>query len=787
LTDPERQKLNRGTAAKVVEVFKRLPSGTEMASVALAGSAKRGWYRESARALLEVFGERDAPRFSALLAALSPQTSVESNLTNALRTWVTWTQYQRPTDRASIIKVLAESVQGGKGEESILPSWINNTVRALQAEDPANVVLSGPKVDSFRRNLNAEFEHVTNDAWMANYALVEQTLFSGSLTPTGTDPGKGPGYVAMSAMVRQAARELTKMTGEQWTPAEVQETVWSWAKAAYEMAEAAGETRSVRQIIEDQALTSDIINSVPDFAGLFNEGRYRQILEEAGYGPELARLERGADAARADRAGAAPAESGTAGETAAAAGSAAQAEALINPRHLQRAASRLDRLREARRSEDGPRFARERPLSKISEAYQEAADRRVWQPVAAFTTRILSKVKLANDTPPEFRRLVRQMRAKQQIAAEQAANVAKHGRELDPDLRKVVSDYIEGEMKVGTVPPQVVTDIATMMQVAHKAQGKRLVELGMLAPESHERLSGAGRYLARYYTKHILNNPFDRALRTTIRQGIQGDRLRGRGTFEPIKAGDWPQYKALGWQLRGMDDAEVRDLGRDTEIRVWRDWTKAEREKMGEIRDAVYRYTRGYMEASRDIAMGELFADMVERGIAKNSDPGGGYHQVPATQIPGTGVQRYGKLAGKWVPDAVWDDLKVIRPEDPGSARATLTRAYLKALALWKEGKTSLNPVVHGNNIVSNVIMADLAGISPWDGKAYYRAAKEYMRKGKLYREAQEAGLFGTEFYGQEIRQMLPELDQFRDIETASAGWFTKGVDYAYRYSGAKA
>ena len=49
---------------------------------------------------------------------------------------------------------------------------------------------------------------------------------------------------------------------------------------------------------------------------------------------------------------------------------------------------------------------------------------------------------------------------------------------------------------------------------------------------------GPGRYLARYYTRHILNNPFDRAIRATMRQGIQGDRLRGRGLHETIRAGD---------------------------------------------------------------------------------------------------------------------------------------------------------------------------------------------------------------------------------------------------------
>ena len=37
---------------------------------------------------------------------------------------------------------------------------------------------------------------------------------------------------------------LTKITGETWTPAEVQETIWSWAKTLYETAGAKGEKRA---------------------------------------------------------------------------------------------------------------------------------------------------------------------------------------------------------------------------------------------------------------------------------------------------------------------------------------------------------------------------------------------------------------------------------------------------------------------------------------------------------------------------------------------------------------
>ena len=61
-----------------------IPNAKEMASVAKTGEAKRGWYRASTQAIMNVFGN-DAPRFSSLLAALSPQNSVETNLLNTLK------------------------------------------------------------------------------------------------------------------------------------------------------------------------------------------------------------------------------------------------------------------------------------------------------------------------------------------------------------------------------------------------------------------------------------------------------------------------------------------------------------------------------------------------------------------------------------------------------------------------------------------------------------------------------------------------------------------------------
>ena len=344
LLPQEAANLTRRSAEKILRMMKAFPEPAEMASVAYAGRAKRGWYQRSGDAIVEVFGAHDAPRFSTLLAALSPQTSVENNTINTLRVWNAWVREGRPTDDASILRILAENVQGEKGMESVMDAWIGNTLIALKAENPTALdpsVLSGAKVDSFQLNLMHYVNSVTNDAWMLNYSGM--TVPGSTATPFSksgtTNPGTSPGYKAFSANVRKAAEILTRRTGEVWTPREVQETIWSWAKALYEAGDTVGENRQLVEILEAGGLTHSDIADTPDFGLLFAQGIYKRILEEGGYGREVRGLDEAA-AGRSDGAADAgsstfdPEGSGVAGAT--------------FERHLRSGAERLQHVRNIR-------------------------------------------------------------------------------------------------------------------------------------------------------------------------------------------------------------------------------------------------------------------------------------------------------------------------------------------------------------------------------------------------------------------------------------------------------
>lgn len=247
-----------------------LPTPETLASGALAGSAKRGWYQNSAAALSESFGP-EAPRFAALLAALSPQQGVEANLASALSMWEAWTSAGRPTDPRRI-KILLNQVgraQPGGGE---LPARIPNAVRALTTADPSQLVLSGPKVFSFHRNLIGDVNRVTLDTWMAQLGAINPTRLGG-VARGDVKVASGP-YLAYSGRIRETADYLTRATGRRWTPAEVQETLWSWGRGVG--GEGSGAVHPSQLTLAPDLGAS--IENVPDFSTLLREPRAANAL-----------------------------------------------------------------------------------------------------------------------------------------------------------------------------------------------------------------------------------------------------------------------------------------------------------------------------------------------------------------------------------------------------------------------------------------------------------------------------------------------------------------------------
>lgn len=360
-----------------------------------------------------------------------------------------------------------------------------------------------------------------------------------------------------------------------------------------------------------------------------------------------------------------------------------------------------------------------------------------------------------NYMPTKLKRQVRQMKQALARAQEVAVEVAKESFRLSEDDRALISDLVEGEVRAGITPPQHIVRMAAGIQRVMDQQTDELVRLGMLSQESAD--MWRGKYLPRFYRSKLrqaLTDPWNAAV-TAMRKpglmmGIRGKSLKGRGLWETVPVDELQNWLDLGWQVR---DNEY-DPSASTEVQVWRDFTREEREKMGEIRDAGFRFIRGYLATQRDIALGRLFEGIAaDREMSsKNERPG--WVQVPDGTVPGTGVKRYGMLAGRWVPQEVLNHLK---NHDDGGQEAL--RLYRKALAAWKEGKTVLNPVAHANNIMSNVTMAHFAGVSYWEPHKYAAAAMDLVRNRPMAQEARDAGLFlGTLSQEELLNQMPKEL-----------------------------
>lgn len=294
LTPEEASTVTLRTAPQLEAAF-RATNPDELIGAAVGGAPKLGWYQESGKALNTIF-EDDTRRFSTLLAALSPQTSVEMNLENAVNVWSNWTKAGRPKDPDEILEIMGRSVLGDKGTDSVLDAWKNNAIRTLSAAEGTSgdaFRLSGPKVDSFGFASSGDLDRYVNDAWMANLTGVPQDLFARGSGKV--NPGYSPGYLGSSAAGRQAAQKMSNILGEEIMPSEIQETAWSFGKSLYEQMAEGMPTGgpSATEIIEQGLLSPDRVTDVPDFATLLQQEKYGGPLREIGYGSvidEAARL-----------------------------------------------------------------------------------------------------------------------------------------------------------------------------------------------------------------------------------------------------------------------------------------------------------------------------------------------------------------------------------------------------------------------------------------------------------------------------------------------------------------
>ena len=382
---------------------------------------------------------------------------------------------------------------------------------------------------------------------------------------------------------------------------------------------------------------------------------------------------------------------------------------------------------------------------------------------------VLEKVKL-KPISQDLSRAIRKMKVEIEKAQNLTVDVASKMKDLSEQERQMISDVIEGELKRGNKPPKHILELAASMQSIMSEQSAELVRLGMLSEGAAGRWDG--KYLPRFYesklkdeTKAWLKAAKGLFARKKIMQGIGGSSLKARGIFRNVPVADQQDWIDEGWEVRDEDF----DAATDTEITMWRDYTRDERDDMGEIRDAMFRFVMGYNKSQRDIALGRLYENLANTVAVKREQEG--YVQVPNSTVEGTNAKTYGKLANKWVPAEVLDHLVAF----DSSMQSDLMKMYLKGLSMWKEGKTVLNPVSHANNVLSNLTMAHFAGVSYWDAHKYVGALKDLVKGDPMVDEAKGVGLFGGTFNKADLLNDMPE--QLKVLAMASESKAAQGVE----------
>jgi hypothetical protein len=291
--------------------------------------------------------------------------------------------------------------------------------------------------------------------------------------------------------------------------------------------------------------------------------------------------------------------------------------------------------------------------------------------------------------------------------------------------------------------------------------GKEAVRLGLMSEETYQRNNMA--YLHRTYERHVKNDPAVVA-RSTTSKAIRAESFRGRGIRDDVAAERLPGVKkgdlyvrlelrdpapagSLGklrrvvylpagkpipamyqnWRNDGVWEARFGKFDGKSEVGMWRDFTKEEREHMGEIEEVRYAFALTMISLVHDVETARFLQWVAENYAVENADEvaarGGRvaeavdsvttlktyaedeWVEVPSTLAQGTRIPKYGALRGKYIPGRIWNDIRVTINFRSSSA---VMRLYDELVTAWKVAKTALSPAVHTNNTMTNFVMADL-------------------------------------------------------------------------------
>ena len=226
-------------------------------------------------------------------------------------------------------------------------------------------------------------------------------------------------------------------------------------------------------------------------------------------------------------------------------------------------------------------------------------------------------------------------------------------------------------------------------------------------------------------------------------------------------------------------------------VTIRRDWTKAEREQMGEVTDIL----DTFLATGKLLAYDAATAKMLRHLKMTDSSPNKSGNHTRHIQNTKENRLKYGALADQWISEDMWMDMRHLNG-DKGINSATRHKAfriYRKFNAWWKGTKTVGNPAVHMGNFMSNLqhydhAMAGYGFKEKWSllGRAMRelsatssKAGELGLREGTMLNEALNRGLLDATLVSGELaeegihavkRIMAREATLFEKLQDPSLG-----------------
>ena len=162
--------------------------------------------------------------------------------------------------------------------------------------------------------------------------------------------------------------------------------------------------------------------------------------------------------------------------------------------------------------------------------------------------------------------------------------------------------------------------------------------------------------------------------------------------------------------------------------------------------------TQGEADPNRLNPMGPPEINVRDTRASRSSTPPdfGKQHFTHDVKVPNE--KRYGNLRNRYVSKETMDDLQSFNKNDKASKilNSDMVKKYTKLNSFWKATKTVMNPAVHFNNFMSNIMMYDF-GVTNMGAKKWAYLAqsardltRDSTKMSKEAREAMERGVFDT-------------------------------------------